>query len=88
MQSNLKYKDYYDRKVKAAPLKKKDYCFVLQPEADSRASKMPFREYMWIGPFVAQTVLSNDNYSVRRLNTNKTQKLHRIRLKTLYQMPL
>ena len=81
MQSYLKYKDYYDRKAKAAPLKEKDYCFVLQPKADSQASKIPFKEYRWIGPFVIQKVLSNDNYIVRRLNTNKTQILHRIRLK-------
>ena len=32
-------------------------------------------------PIVVQKVLSNDNYIVRRLNTNKTQILHRIRLK-------
>ena len=81
MQSYLKYKDYYDRKAKAAPLKEKDYCFVLQPKADSQGSKIPFKEYRWIGPFVIQKVLSNDNYIVRRLNTNKTQKLHRIRPK-------
>ena len=81
MQSYLKYKDYYDRKAKAAPLKENDYCFILQPKGDSQASKIPFREYRWIGPFVVQTVLSNDNYIVRRLNTNKTQILHRIRLK-------
>ena len=81
MQSYLKYKDYYDRTAKAAPLKEKIYCFVLQPKADSRASKIPFREYRWIGPFVVQTKLSNDNYIVRRLNTNKTQILHCIRFK-------
>ena len=81
MQSYLKYKHYYDRKAKAAPLKEKDYCFILQPKADSQASKSPFREYRWIGPFVIQKVLSNDNYIVRRVHTNKTQILHRIRLK-------
>ena len=81
MQSYLKYKDYYDRKAKAAPLTEKDYRFVLQPKADSQASKIPFREYRWVGPFVIQKVLSNDNYIVRRLTTNKTQILHRIRLK-------
>ena len=81
MQSYLKYKDYYDRKTKAAPLKERDYCFVLQPKADCQASKIPIREHRWISPFVVQTVLSNDNYIVRRLNTNKTQILHRIRLK-------
>ena len=49
MQSYLKYKDYYDRKAKAAPLTEKDYRFVLQPKADSQASKIPFREYRWVG---------------------------------------
>ena len=81
MQSDLKYKDYYDQKAKAVPLKEKDYCFDLQAKADSQASKIPFKEYRWIGPFVVQTVLSNDNYIVRRLNTNKTQVLYRNRLK-------
>ena len=37
MQSYLKYKDYNDRKAKAAPLKQKGYCFILQPKSDSQA---------------------------------------------------
>ena len=45
MQSYLKYKEYYDRKAKAAPLQEKDYCFVLQPKADSQGSKIPFRDF-------------------------------------------
>ena len=80
-QSYLKYKEYYDRKAKAAPLQEKDYCLVLQPKADSQGSKIPFRDFRWIGPFVVQKALPNNNYIVRRLNTNKTQILHRIRLK-------
>ena len=81
MQSYLKYKEYYDRKAKAAPLQENDYCFVLQPKADCQGSKIPFRDFRWTGPFVVQKVLPNNNYIVRRLNTNKTQILHRIRLK-------
>ena len=81
MQSYLKYKEYYDRKAKAAPLQEKDYCFVLQPKADSQGSKIPFRDFRWIGAFVVQKTLPNNNYIVRRLNTNKTQIIHRIRLK-------
>ena len=81
MQSYLKYKEYYDRKAKAAPLSEKDFCFILQPKADNQGSKIPFRDYRWIGPYVIEKVLPNDNYIVRRLNTNKTQILHRIRLK-------
>ena len=81
MQSYLKYKEYYDRKAKATPLQEKDYCFVLQPKADSQGSKIPFRDFRWIGPFVVQKALPNNNYIVHRLNTTKTQILHRIRLK-------
>ena len=81
MQSYIKYKEYYDRKAKAAPLKEGDYCFVLQPKADHQGSKIPFRDYRWVGPFIVQKALPNENYIVRRLNTNKTQILHRIRLK-------
>ena len=79
-QSYIKYKEYYDRKAKAAPLKENEFCFVLQPKADHQGSKIPFRDYRWVGPFIVQKVLPNENYIVRRPNTNKTQILHRIRL--------
>ena len=81
MQSYLKYKEYYDRKAKTAPLQQNDYCFILQPIADHQGSKIPFREYRWIGPYVVEKVLPNENYIVRKLNSNKTQILHRIRLR-------
>ena len=80
MQSYLKYKEFYDRKAKAAPLKQNDYCFILQPIADHQGSKIPFREYRWTGPYIVEKVLPNENYIVRKLNSNKTQILHRIRL--------
>ena len=81
MHSYIKYKEYYDRKAKAAPLKENDYCFVLQPKADHQESKIPFRDYRWVGPFKVQKILPNENYIVRRITTNKTQILHRICLK-------
>ena len=81
MQSYLKYKDYYDRKAKAAPLEQGDFCFILQPLADHQCSKIPFREFRWIGQYVIEKVLPNENYIVRKLNSNKTQILHRIRLR-------
>ena len=81
MQSYIKYKRYYDKKAKASPLKEKDYCFILQPKADHQGSKIPFRDFRWIGPYIVEKVLPNNNYIVRKLNTNKTQSLHRIRLR-------
>ena len=61
MQSYLKYKDYYDKKAKAAPFKVNDYCFVLQPKADSQGSKNPFTEFRWVGPYKVQKTLPNNN---------------------------
>ena len=81
MQSYIKYKEYYDRKAKVAPLKENDYCFVLQPKEDHQGSKILFRDYRWVGPFRVQKVLPNESYIVRRINANKTQILHRIRIK-------
>ena len=81
MKSYLKYKEYYGRKTKAAPLKQNDYCFILQPIADHQGSKIPFRELNWIGAYIIEKLLPNENYIVRELNSNKTQMLPRIRLR-------
>ena len=69
------------KKAKASPLKEKDYCFLLQPKADHQGSKIPLRDFCWIGPSLVEKVLPNNDYTVRKLNTNKTQILHRIRLR-------
>ena len=65
MQSYLKYKEYYDRKAKAAALQQGDYCFMLQPLADPQGSKILFPEFRWIRPYVIENVLPNENYIVR-----------------------
>ena len=52
MQSYLKYKAYYDKKAKANPLKVGDYCYILQPKADTQSTKIPFRDFQWEGPYV------------------------------------
>ena len=57
MQSYLKYKAYYDRKAKAAPLTTTDSCYILNPEADTQATKIPFGEFRWIGPYKVEKVL-------------------------------
>ena len=81
MQLYLKYKEYYDCKAAAAPLQQGDYCFILQPLADHKGSKIPFREFRWIAPYVIEKVLPNEKYNVRKLSSNKMQVLHRIRLR-------
>ena len=89
MQFYLEYKAYYDRKAKAAPLTSGDYCFILNPKANTQATKIPFGEFRWVGPYKVERILPNNNYIVRRLGTNKTQLLHRIRLRIyILQAPL
>ena len=81
VQSYLKYKAYYDRNAKAAPLETTDYCYILYPKPDTQATEILFREFRWCGPYKVEKVLPNKNYIVRRLGTNETQLLHRIRLR-------
>ena len=81
LHSYIRYKQYYDKKASAHPLAANDYCYALHPQANNQGSKLPFREYLWTGPFVVVKTLPNNNYLVRKLQTNKTQILHRIRLK-------
>ena len=64
MQLYIKYKEHNYRKAKAAPLKENEYCFVLQPKAEHQGSKIPFRDYRCVGPFIVQKVSPNENYIV------------------------
>ena len=81
MQAYIKYKAYYDRKANASKLKQADYVFILQPQADHQGSKITFTDFRWIGPNIIQKVLPNKNYLVRKIGTNNTQMLHRMRLR-------
>ena len=69
MLSYLKYKKYYDRKASAAPLKVNDYCYILNPKADNQSTKFAFQDCIWTGPYIVIKILSNNNYTIRRLGT-------------------
>ena len=81
MQAYIKDKAYYDKKANASKLKKADYVFILQPKVHHRGSKIPFTDFRWIGPYIFEKVLPNNNYLVRKIGTNKTKILHRLRLR-------
>ena len=89
MQAYIIYKAYYDKEANASKRKKADYVFILQPKADHQGSKIPFTDFRWIGPYIIENVLPNNNYLVRKIDTNKTQILHRKRLRqfTPRQLP-
>ena len=77
MQAYIKYKAYYDKNANGSRLKEADYVYVLQPKADHQGSKIPFTEFRWMGPYIVEKVLPNNNYLVRKIGTDKTQVLHR-----------
>ena len=89
MQAYIEYKAYYDKKANASKNKEADYVYILQPKADHQGSKIPFTEFRWIGPYLIEKVLPNNNYLVRKIGTNKTQVLHRMRMRqfTPRQLP-
>ena len=47
----------------------------------TKGSKNLFTEFRWIGPYIIEKVLPNNNYLVRKIDTKKTQVLHRMRLR-------
>ena len=82
MQAYIKYEAYYDnKKANASKLKEADYMYILQPKADHQGSKIPFTEFRWIGPYIIENVLPNNNYLVRKIGTDKTQVLHRMQMR-------
>ena len=83
MQAYIKYKAYYDEKANACKPKQSDYVYILQPKADHQGSEIPFTDFRWIRPYIIEKVLPNKHYLVRKMSTNKTQFLHRMRLRQL-----
>ena len=81
MQAYIKYKAYYDKRANASKLKEADYVYVLQPKADHQGSQIPFTEFRRMGPYIVEKVLPNNNYLVRKIGTDKTQVLHRMRMR-------
>ena len=66
---------------KPSILREADNVYILQPKADHQGSKIPFTEFRWSGPYIIEKVLPNNNYLVRKIGTNKTQVLHRTRIR-------
>ena len=81
MQAYIKYKAYYDKKANASKLKEADYVYILQPKAEHQGSKIPFTEFRWMGSYIVEKVLPNNNYLVRKIGTDKTQVLHRMQMR-------
>ena len=71
------------KKINTSEVKKADYVYILQPKADHQGSKIPFTDIRWIGPYIIEKVLPNNNFLVRKIGTNKTQVLHQKKMRQL-----
>ena len=89
MQAYIKTKTYYDKNAIAPKLKEGDYVYVLQPKADHQGNKLPFTKFRWLGPYIIEKVLPNNNYLLRKIGNNKTRVLHRMPMRqfTPHQTP-
>ena len=61
--------------------KQTDYVFILQPKADHPRNRIPFTDFRWIGPYINEKVLPNNNYLVLKTSTNETQIHYRMRVR-------
>ena len=65
------------KKANACKIEERDYVvFLLQVETDHQSSKIPFRDFHWVGPYVVEKISPNSKYFVRKIETNKTHVLH------------
>ena len=68
-----------NKKTNASKLKQAHYVYILQPKGDHQGSKISFTVFRWIGPYIIEKVLLYNKHLVRKIGTNKTQILHRMR---------
>ena len=80
LQAYIKCKVYYDKKASASKLKESGFVNFSQPNVDHQGSKIPFTEVRWIGPYIFENVLLKNNYLARKIGTNKTHVVHRMRM--------
>ena len=79
----LKYKKYYDRKASAKPIQEKSFCLLLNPKLLEQPTVIASQVQKWRLLYKVEKVLTDSNYIIRKVNTNYTQCVHRIRLKPI-----
>ena len=78
----LKYK-YYDQKASAKPIPEKSFCLLLNPKLLEQSTVIASQVQKWLPLYKVEKVLTDSNYIIRKVNTNYTQCVHRIRLKPI-----
>ena len=79
----MKYKKYYDQKASAKPIPEKSFCLLLNPKLLEQSTVIASQVQKWLPLYKVEKVLTDSNYIIRKVNTNYTQCVHRIRLKPI-----
>ena len=79
----LKYKKYYDQKASAKPIPEKSFCLLLNPKLLEQSTVIASQVQKWLPLYKVEKALTDSNYIFRKVNTNYTQCVHRIRLKPI-----
>ena len=78
-----KYRGYYDRKANASPLSLHSYCLILDPKCITQSDALSKGKLKWLSLYRVEKVLTNSNYIIRKVGTNYTACLHRMRLRPI-----
>ena len=76
-----KYRGYNDQKALPQPLKVESFCLLLNPLLTTQSDFGSNSMQVWIPLYRVEKVLTNSNYIIRKVGTNYTQCVHRIRLR-------
>ena len=77
----LKYRKYYDQKASAKQIPEKSFCLLLNPKLLEQSTVIASQVQKWLPLYKVEKALTDSNYIIRKVNTNYTQCVHRIRLK-------
>ena len=83
LSSYHKYRENYDRKARAQPLRPKSYCSLLHPILNTQSEKMQGLQCKFQLLYRVERALTDSNYLIRKVGTNHTQIAHRIRLRPI-----
>ena len=75
------YRAYYDCKAEAKPLALFSYCLLLNPKLMTQSDFLSKSLPIWLPLYRIEKILTNSNYINRKVGTNYTQCVHRIRLR-------
>ena len=76
-----KHRAYYDCKTEAKPLAVFSYCLLLNPKLMKQSDFASKSLAIGLPLYRIEKILSNSNYILRKVGTNDTQYVHRIRLR-------